>query len=323
MRKKLEQQQGLLDTPAEATESDFLESIARAIFRKGGGLLGELVNPTETGLDEGYLDDQGRLVVTEPLVRERNFRNWFGDSKVVDEEGKPLVMYHGTTGNFSAFDPLRSRASSSDQVGTFFSRDPQAAALRGKSISDYVKKEIDLNKGSIPDWLFDRGMSVSDSVVPTFVSIKNPLRVETRNDVDAEIAKRLVLPEDKFSEYAYEYDWMLDHFPEDMEGLTKKDLADYYTNPDSRFKINKMILEGFIMDGEGTLRPYILDSLQPYDGFIIKEDIGGKDGKTSLGEVYVPFEPTQIKSIHNRGTYNPDDPDLLGANTWPRSLLYS
>jgi hypothetical protein len=64
MRKKLEQQQGLLDTPAEATESDFLESIARTIFRKGGGLLGELVNPTETGLDEGYLDDQGRLVVT-------------------------------------------------------------------------------------------------------------------------------------------------------------------------------------------------------------------------------------------------------------------
>ena len=24
------------------------------------------------------------------------------------------------------------------------------------------------------------------------------------------------------------------------------------------------------------------------------------------------FDPRKVKSIHNRGTYNPDDPDLLG-----------
>jgi hypothetical protein len=28
--------------------------------------------------------------------REANFQRWFGDSKVVDAEGKPLVVYHGT-----------------------------------------------------------------------------------------------------------------------------------------------------------------------------------------------------------------------------------
>ena len=32
------------------------------------------------------------------------FKRWFGDSKVVDADGKPLVVYHGTTGDFSAFD---------------------------------------------------------------------------------------------------------------------------------------------------------------------------------------------------------------------------
>jgi len=52
VRRKLEQQQGLLDEPTDLEESDFLESIARTIFRKGGGLLGELLNPAETGLDE-------------------------------------------------------------------------------------------------------------------------------------------------------------------------------------------------------------------------------------------------------------------------------
>ena len=34
------------------------------------------------------------------------FKRWFGDSKVVDERGDPLVVYHGTTaGDFDAFRP--------------------------------------------------------------------------------------------------------------------------------------------------------------------------------------------------------------------------
>lgn len=32
------------------------------------------------------------------------FRNWFGNSKVVDDNGQPLVVYHSTENNFDAFD---------------------------------------------------------------------------------------------------------------------------------------------------------------------------------------------------------------------------
>lgn len=35
------------------------------------------------------------------------FRRWFGDSKVVDEQGRPLVVYHGTNANFERFDQER------------------------------------------------------------------------------------------------------------------------------------------------------------------------------------------------------------------------
>ena len=35
------------------------------------------------------------------------FRAWFGDSKVVDADGKPLVVYHGTGSKFTSFDPKR------------------------------------------------------------------------------------------------------------------------------------------------------------------------------------------------------------------------
>ena len=33
----------------------------------------------------------------------RNFWKWFGDSKVVDEQGRPLIVYHGTNQDFDEF----------------------------------------------------------------------------------------------------------------------------------------------------------------------------------------------------------------------------
>lgn len=40
-----------------------------------------------------------------PVTETPAFRAWFGDSKVVDAEGKPLVVYHGTDKTFDAFIP--------------------------------------------------------------------------------------------------------------------------------------------------------------------------------------------------------------------------
>ena len=36
------------------------------------------------------------------------FKKWFGKSKVVDENGEPLVVYHGTDKQFTSFDPEKS-----------------------------------------------------------------------------------------------------------------------------------------------------------------------------------------------------------------------
>ena len=70
-------------------------------------------------------------------VRTPAFRAWFGDwegdpanaSKVVDENGEPLVVYHGTeTGGFSAFNGLKNSSSSFGLEGaTFFSTSLETA----------------------------------------------------------------------------------------------------------------------------------------------------------------------------------------------------
>ncbi len=36
-----------------------------------------------------------------------NFKAWFGDSRVVDEQGAPLVLYHGTASDVAEFDASR------------------------------------------------------------------------------------------------------------------------------------------------------------------------------------------------------------------------
>ncbi|HET6496245.1 MAG TPA: hypothetical protein VFH61_12875, partial [Thermoleophilia bacterium] len=60
----------------------------------------------------------------------RNFAEWFGDSKVVDKDGKPLVVYHGTTGErwaegHSVFDT----AANKEEPGTHFGTTDTANAF--------------------------------------------------------------------------------------------------------------------------------------------------------------------------------------------------
>jgi len=53
------------------------------------------------------------------------FKQWFGDSKVKDEAGKPLVVYHGTTQDIKSFDPSKSFG---DLGASFFTEDPKFAS---------------------------------------------------------------------------------------------------------------------------------------------------------------------------------------------------
>jgi hypothetical protein len=65
------------------------------------------------------------------------FKKWFGESKVVDADGKPLVMYHGTNKSeqgdaFTQFDTYGSNYGLMGQ-GSYFTDNPDLA-------SSYTKK---------------------------------------------------------------------------------------------------------------------------------------------------------------------------------------
>ncbi len=62
------------------------------------------------------------------------FYRWFGNSKVVDDQGRPLVVYHGTSADFNTFDTGKGGSVWDDdasRVGIFFSADKYDAEYFG------------------------------------------------------------------------------------------------------------------------------------------------------------------------------------------------
>jgi hypothetical protein len=101
---------------------------------------------------------------------QKAFWRWFGDSAVVDDAGRPVVVYHGTTGDFDAFDPallgLSTRHSTS-QLGFFFSADP--------AVADQFTEDPD-SEESVP--------MDSANTMPVYLSIKNPRMLTAQQFMD-------------------------------------------------------------------------------------------------------------------------------------------
>jgi hypothetical protein len=100
----------------------------------------------------------GRPILADhSMTKLRAFWKWFGASKVVDEQGRPLVVYHGTTNGDINF----------------------AGRERGIFFTDSTEKANGYTVGS-----FVRG-GHEGAVYPAYVSMKNPLVIDAlgkRND---------------------------------------------------------------------------------------------------------------------------------------------
>jgi hypothetical protein len=78
-------------------------------------------------------DAPAALKLSEAVVGQTDtpaFKKWFGDSKVVDAGGKPLVVYHGTAASFGTFDANAPRSIQADAAaqGFYFTRHPEDAS---------------------------------------------------------------------------------------------------------------------------------------------------------------------------------------------------
>ena len=153
-----------------------------------------------------------------PPTDSEAFKRWFGDSKVVDAEGKPQVVFHGTGAEFDSMEPSRS--------GEF---GPGVYLADTRGMADFFGGRS-LPRGEKP------------RIIEAYLRMEKPFEVTkqrwiemTANRTPREVQKRL--------------------------------------------------------------------KAQGYDG-IIGIGINGADRQ------YVAFDPTQIKSVNNRGTFDPNDPRI-------------
>jgi hypothetical protein len=151
----------------------------------------------------------------------RNFWDWFGNSKQVDKDGKPLIKYHGTAREIEEFIPKQadsifvtenpefaqdfgsmSEGWMQDHYDQILSKeDIEKARVQAlKDMDSFTKKELKLNKDS-PVYLLDETdyfkMAVADllpsrtNIMPLFVRSEKPFEFDNKNSVD-EVVERIM-----------------------------------------------------------------------------------------------------------------------------------
>ena len=144
-----------------ATASPEAESQAPAPKAGDGGVAptqgGGGASPKPTAKTRTDDAGNGAMFSRAPATDSKEFRNWFGDSKVVGEDGKPLVVYHGTNGDFNTFDDERFGATDGGGLGRgfYFSERPTAR--------DTLEK----------NWKMAAD-TYGNAIYPVYLNIKNP-----------------------------------------------------------------------------------------------------------------------------------------------------
>jgi len=203
-----------------------------------------------------------------------NFYKWFGDSKVVDEEGKPLVVYHGTRHAFETFDFSNVRDSGTTEgVGFYFSN----------------------NRDIAENYAREKGES---GIMEVFLDIKKPMTVDqkkiTKNQL-RKIFKELVkIDPEALANYG-------DYTFYGMNKVLNDAVETEYQYNDTDIDMIGSIGNGGVADFETLNR--VVKQVTGYDGVVV-------EWPHANAKVYVAFTPEQIKSINNEGTWNPDDANI-------------
>jgi len=126
----------VLYIPNKRAEFGIREFVGREV--KEGSAIPD--NITVDGKERSTRNSKGQLIHP-TLEGIENFWKWFGDSKVVDEQGRPLVMYHGTNSSFEKFDKAKIGTTTDDGFlgkGFYFSTDPNVTRNKTVSMPTYL-----------------------------------------------------------------------------------------------------------------------------------------------------------------------------------------
>lgn len=242
------------------------------------------------------LIEQTMTVEKETFIPELNdnFKRWFGDSKVVDDNGQPLVCYHGSTVDIEEFDlGYSGTTTGNNQEEVFYFTSDKDTAItysqeatvrenEWKFWDEEEKKNIEFEDYEDYAEYLREQIFENPHINPCYLKMENPF-VFDAGYTEFNASRNYTLCSMLKGNQNIDYD-MWD------EGLAEE-------------------LYGIFTEYDEETDEYI-GKENNYDGIIIKNVV---DNITEMNcdyiDVYIVWDPYQIKSVYNKGIW-----DMNNAN---------
>lgn len=228
-------------------------------------------------------DQSGNLITDSPA-----FKEWFGDSKVVDENGDPLVVYHGSgVSDIQVFDAGKAgEVQVSDWgKGIYF-------ALSKPSAEYYAKEAVSRNQDPVGDKLYDEYEAVArkNGTRPMYEWMD--LGSKTNDQAKQKQYKEIKEAEEKW----------LSH----KEKFEKENRGEVYP---AYLSIKNPLIYTYVGITEPDLHLQAIEG--GHDGIFVVHERDSDETFLDTIEEIIAFSPNQIKSVNNRGTFDATDPRIL------------
>lgn len=210
-----------------------------------------------------------------------NFWNWFGDSKVVDEDGRPLVMTHFSSEKFDTFRREFAGVNNEESAVGFWFADREDFAF-----NDPSKRPEKYN---------------------VYLRLQTPKIFDGKGTITEQYSKVAVEELDPYTQFQRMIDELMYQDPsmwydtiyESMwGGMEKVKTKAHFSNLSAERKQEVM----------GKIVSALQE--QGYDGVVIKNTQMDSLNENERINQYVAFEPNQIKSTENIGTFDPANPNI-------------
>lgn len=226
------------------------------------------------------------------------FKKWFGKSVIVDKNGSPLRMYHGTTRDFNTF-----KSSKQTNGLLFFTDDPK--------IANHYASDGGAGYATLANAEILAGFKAISNQYPEYHSEGNLV-------VDSDI------PTDVLFNILYDLD-ILEDTHEIMQRLEKgdktaiKEGVDKYNRLYDEYSSGGVVMPVYIKaENPAGSKENPIDWLEAEKKGAAAYQAEGYDSVyvTEQGGVALAvFKPTQIKSaVGNSGFFSEDDPSILGSS---------
>jgi len=221
-------------------------------------------------------------------MQTREFRDWLGTSEVVNPDGTPTEVYHGT---FATVDFNEFRAGKNPGrlgYGIYFSDNPEVAFefAAPKFLRDAEDDEAART-------LAGDGSGVGARIIPSYLRIENPIRLRVDQDTSGK-------------SYVSAFNAALAKATGQSKLDVMADFADFLDDA----KTGRM-MSGSEYDRRSAEWITHAAKSAGFDG-IIAETVDLPNGKTE--KTYVVFKPNQVKSKYNQRPTESDRIDMQGRD---------